>query len=86
MLGEALGEGGGDFLLEGFEGAVRGFRVVQMAFAASAGHAADDALVPLAQHDEVRAPADIAKLRVLNLNRPEAGLAPDQQVRIADFP
>ena len=86
MLGEALGEGGGDLLLEGFEGAVRGFRVVQMAFAASAGHAADDALVPLAQHDEVRAPADIAKLRVWNLNRPEAGLAPDQQVRVADFP
>src|SRR6266849_4113691 len=34
VLGQALGEGGGDFLLEGLEGTVEGFRVVQVAFAA----------------------------------------------------
>src|SRR5437899_2593678 len=86
VLGEALGKGGGDFLLEGLQGTVRGFRVVQVAFAAGAGYAADDMLVSLAQHDEIRAPADIAKLRVRHFNGPEARLAPDQQVRVAAFP
>src|SRR2546428_2293151 len=86
VLSEALGKSRGDFLLEGLEGAVGGFRVVQVAFAAGAGYAADHVLVSLAQHDEIRAPADIAKLRVRHLNRPEACLTPDQQVRVGDFP
>src|SRR5437867_1113133 len=84
VLGEALGKGRRDFLLEGLEGAVRGFRVGQVAFAAGAGYAADDMLVSLAQHDEICAPADIAKLRVRHLHAPEARLTPDQQVQFAD--